>query len=61
MEGRILGTENTTEEIDTLVKENVKTKDFLTQNIKKIWDTMRKPNLRITGMEEREELQFKGT
>ena len=61
MEGRILGTENTIEEIDTLVKENVKTKDFLTQNIKKIWDTMRKPNLRITGMEEREELQFKGT
>lgn len=33
MEERISGIENNVEEIDTPVKENVKTKNFLTQNI----------------------------
>jgi hypothetical protein len=34
------------------VKENVKAKKFLTQNIQKIWNTMKRPNLQIIGEEE---------
>jgi hypothetical protein len=36
MENRTSGKEDTIEEIDMLVKENVKSKKFLTQNIQKI-------------------------
>ena len=54
IEERTSGIEDTTEEIDTLVKENVKSKMFLTQPIQEIWDTMKKPNLRITGIKEGE-------
>ena len=43
-----------------MVKENVKSNKFLTQNIQEIWDTMKRPNLRI-GIKEGEELQLKGT
>ena len=49
MEGRITGIEDTVEEIDTLIKENAKSKNVLTQNIQtpweypKIWDTMKRP------------------
>jgi hypothetical protein len=43
MEERISGIEY----IDTLVKENTKYKKVLTQNIQEIWDTMKRPNLRI--------------
>jgi len=44
------------EEMDTVVKENVKSKSFLTQNIQEIWDAIKRPNLfRIIGIEEREE------
>ena len=52
MEERSSGVEDTTEEIGSSVKENVKSKKFLTQNIQKIWDTMKRPSLRITGIEE---------
>jgi hypothetical protein len=44
------GVEDTIEEIDTSVKENVKSKESLTQNIKEIRDTMKRPNLRIIGI-----------
>ena len=54
MEERIQGIE-----IDTPVKENAKSKKFLTQNIQKIWDTMKRPNLKIIGIEE-EDSQLKG-
>jgi hypothetical protein len=33
-------------------------KKLLTQNIQEIWDTMKRPNLRIIGMEEDEESQL---
>jgi hypothetical protein len=51
--------------IDTIVKENAKKKckkckKLLTQNIQEIQDTMRKPNLKIIGIEESEDSQFKG-
>ena len=47
MEERISGAEDSIENIDTTVKENTKCKRILTQNIQKIQDTIRRPNLRI--------------
>ena len=41
------GVEDTIAEIDSSVKENVKYNKFLTPNIHKIWDTMKRPNLSI--------------
>ena len=60
IEERISGTEDTIENIDTTVKENAKCKELLTQDIQKIQHTMRRPNLRIRGIEEREYSQLKG-
>jgi hypothetical protein len=42
------------------VKEDTKSKKCLTQNIQETPDTMRRPNLRITGIEESEDSQLKG-
>jgi hypothetical protein len=52
--------EDTIENIDTTVKENAKGKKLLTQNIQEIQDIMRRPNLRIIGIEESEDSQLKG-
>ena len=60
MEERISGAEDTIENIDTTVKENAKCKKILTQNIQEIQDTMRRPNLRIIGVDENEDFQLKG-
>ena len=60
IEERISGAEDTIENIDTTVKENAKSKKFLTQNIQEIQDTMRRPNLRIIGVDENEDFQLKG-
>jgi hypothetical protein len=49
-----------TEDIETKVKENAKCKKLLTQNIQEIQDTVRRPNLRIIGIEESEDSQLKG-
>ena len=59
IEERISGAEDTIENIDTTVKENAKCKKLLTQeqNIQEIQDTMRRPNLRIIGIEESEDSQ----
>ena len=46
--------------MDTTIKENKKCKKILTQNIQKIQDTMRRPNLRIIGVDENEDFQLKG-
>ena len=51
IEERISGAEDTIENIDTTVKENAKCKKILTQNIQEIQDTMRKPNLKIIGID----------
>jgi hypothetical protein len=48
---RISGIEDMIEEIDTTVKENVSSENFLTQNIQEIRDTMKRPNRRIIGIE----------
>jgi uncharacterized coiled-coil protein SlyX len=59
IEERISGTQATIENIDTTVKENAKCKKLLTQNIQEIQDTMKRPNLRIIGIEETEDSQIK--
>ena len=60
MEERISGAEDTTENIDTIVKENAKCKKILTQNIQEFQDTMRRPDLRIITIKESEDSQLKG-
>ena len=44
----------------TTTKENEKCKKLLTQNIQEIQDTMRRPNLRILGVDNNEDFQLKG-
>ena len=60
IEERTSDAEDTVEKIDTIVKENVKCKKLLTQNIQEIQDTMRRPNLRIIHIDENEDYQLKG-
>jgi recombinational DNA repair protein RecR len=60
MEQRISGIKDTIEVMDTLVKENTKCENFPTQNTQEICDTMKRENLRIIGIEDCEEPQFKG-
>jgi predicted nucleic acid-binding Zn-ribbon protein len=61
IEERISGAEDNIENIDTTVKENVKCKNLITQNIQKFQHRIRRPNLRIIGIEESEDFQLKGT
>ena len=61
MEDSISCVEDTIKEIDALVKENTESKKFLTQYIQKIWDTMKRPNLRIIRLQEKEVLKLKDT
>ena len=60
MEARISGVEDNIESIDKTVREDAKAKKLLTQNVQEIQDTMRRPNLRIIGIEEGEEYQLRG-
>jgi chromosome segregation ATPase len=60
MEERISGAEDSIENMDTTIKENAKSKEILTQNIQEIQDTMRRPNLRIIGIDENEDFQLNG-
>jgi hypothetical protein len=60
IEERISGAEDSIENIDTTVKENVKSKKILTQNIQETQNIMRRPNLRIISIGEREDSQPKG-
>jgi hypothetical protein len=46
--------------MDTAIKENTKCKKILTQNMQEIQYTMRRPNLRIIGIDKNEDFQFKG-
>ena len=55
MEERISGAEDSIENMGTTIKENAKCKKILTQNIQEIQDTMRRPNLRIIGVDENED------
>ena len=55
------GAKDTIEIINSTVKENAKCKMLLTPNIQEIQDTRRRPNLKITGIEESKDLQLTGT
>ena len=57
---RILGTEDSIENMGTTIKETAKCKKILIQSIQEIQDTMRRPNLRIIGINENEDFQLKG-
>jgi hypothetical protein len=59
MEERISGAEDSIENMGTTIKENAKYKKILTQNIQKIQDTMRRPNLWIIGVDENNDFQLK--
>ena len=54
------GVEDKTEEMDTLVKVNMKHERIQAQNINKTKDTVNRPNLQIVGIEEGEKSQIKG-
>ena len=56
MEERISDAEDFIESMGTTIKENGKGKKILRQN----QDTMRRPNLRIIGVDENEDFQLKG-
>ena len=57
---KISGIEDITKDINITVKENTKSKKLLTQNIQETQNTMKRPNLRIIGIEESEDSQLKG-
>jgi len=59
-EGITSEVEDIIEHIDTIVKENAKCKNFLTQNFQEIQDTMRISDLRIIGIEDNKDSQLKG-
>jgi hypothetical protein len=61
IEERISGAEDTIENIDTIIKEIAIWKKLQIQNIQKIQITMKRPNLRIIGIEEHENSQPKGS
>ena len=46
--------------MDKTIRENEKCKKILTQNIQEIQDTMRRPNLKIIGVDENEDFKLKG-
>jgi hypothetical protein len=48
------------ENIDTTINENARGKRILTQNIQEIQDTVRRPNLKIIGIDESKVSQHKG-
>jgi hypothetical protein len=60
MEERISGAEDSIENMDRTVKKNIKFKKIVTQNIQQIQDTMRRPNLRLIGVDENEDFHLKG-
>ena len=51
IEERIWGVKDALEDVDTTIKENSKHKNLLTQNIQEMKNTMKRPNLRIIGIE----------
>jgi hypothetical protein len=55
MEERISGIEDKMEEIDTSLEQNAKSKKFMTENIQKTWDIIKRAKLRIIGRAEGED------
>ena len=60
IEERTSGAEDTIENIDSTVKENAKCIKLVTQNIQELQDAMRRPNLRIIGIDENKNVHLIG-
>ena len=60
MEERIPGGEHVIQEMESSAKENIKSKLSLRENNQEIWESRKRPNLRIIGVGEGEESQVKG-
>ena len=60
MKETISGNEDMIEERDSSVKENIKVNKVISQNIHEIWDTMKRPKLRILGIKEGERYKLEG-
>jgi hypothetical protein len=60
MEERVSGAKNSIENMGTTIKENAKCKKIPTQSIQEIQDTMKRPNLWMIGVDEKEDFQNKG-
>ena len=58
IEERVSGAEDTIENMDSTVKDNAKCIKLVIQNIQEIQNTMRRPNPRITGIEESKDFQL---
>lgn len=54
MEEKMSDKEDAIEEINVSVKENDKSKKFMTEHFQEIWDCLKRPNLRIIGIEGKE-------
>jgi hypothetical protein len=59
MEERISDAEDSIENMDTTIKENPNCEKILTENIQDIHNTLRRPNPRIIGIDENEDIQLK--
>jgi uncharacterized coiled-coil protein SlyX len=61
VENRVSGKEHKVEELDQTVKDPEKMLRKHEWNMHKIWNTMKRLNLQIMGIEEGEEIQIKQT
>jgi hypothetical protein len=60
VENRVSGTEDKVEQLDHTVKDPERILRKYKWNMQAIWDTMKRPNLQIMGVEKGEEIQTKG-
>jgi chromosome segregation ATPase len=60
VENRVSGMEDKAEKLDQTVKDHKSMLRKYNWNMQDIWDTMKRPNLQIMGVEEGEEIQTKG-
>jgi uncharacterized coiled-coil protein SlyX len=58
-ENRVSGTEDKIEELNQTVKNHEKMLRKYEWNMQDIWNTMKRPNLLLVGIEEGEEVQIK--
>jgi hypothetical protein len=61
VENRVSGMEDKVQELVQIVNDHERMLRKYEWNIQDIWDTMKRPKLWIMGVEEREEIQTKGT
>jgi hypothetical protein len=60
VENKVPGTKDKVEELDQTVKDYERMLRKYEQNMQDIWDTIKRPNLQIMGVEEGREIQTKG-